>query len=122
LAAAAIVASLLCLFVSQVSGAAAGYAALSIGIFNAIMFPVIFTLTLERSKASAAAVSGLLCMAIIGGAVLPLLMGRLADLFGLRMAYCVPLVAYACISVFGVAASRTRTITPPTVLASRELR
>jgi MFS transporter, FHS family, L-fucose permease len=122
LGAAAIVASLLCLFVSQVSGAAAGYAALSIGIFNAIMFPVIFTLTLEHSKASAAAVSGLLCMAIIGGAVLPLLMGRLADLFGLRMAYGVPLFAYACISVFGFAASRTRTLSPPTVPTSRDLR
>jgi FHS family L-fucose permease-like MFS transporter len=108
LGAAAIVASLLCLFVSQVPGAIAGYAALSIGFFNSIMFPVIFTLTLERSKASAAAVSGLLCMAIVGGAVLPLLMGRLADLFGLRMAYGLPLVAYACISVFGVTASRTR--------------
>jgi FHS family L-fucose permease-like MFS transporter len=50
LGAAAIVAALLCLFVSQVPGAAAGYAALLIGFFNAIMFPVIFTLTLERSK------------------------------------------------------------------------
>jgi MFS transporter, FHS family, L-fucose permease len=68
------------------------------------MFPVIFTLTLERSKASAEAVSGLLCMAIVGGAVLPLLMGRLADVFGLRMAYGLPLVAYACISAFGISA------------------
>jgi FHS family L-fucose permease-like MFS transporter len=118
LGAAAIVALLLCLFVSQATGAAAGYAALSIGFFNSIMFPVIFTLTLERSKASAAAVSGLLCMAIVGGAVLPLLMGRLADLCGLRMAYCVPLVAYACISAFGFTASRTRTIAPPTVLTT----
>jgi FHS family L-fucose permease-like MFS transporter len=112
---AAIVASLLCLFVSQVSGMAAGYAALSIGLFNAVMFPVIFTLTLERSSAPAAATSGLLCMAIVGGAVLPLLMGRIADLFGLHVAYGVPLVAYACIAVFALAASRAHTVNPRTV-------
>lgn len=116
---AAIVASLLCLFVGRVPGASAGYAALAIGFLNSIMFPVIFTLTLERSKASAAAVSGLLCMAIVGGAVLPLLMGRLADIYGLRMAYFVPMVAYAGIGAFGVTAARARTISaPPTIPAT----
>jgi MFS transporter, FHS family, L-fucose permease len=108
LGSAAMVAAFLCLFVSRTPGAAAGYAALSIGLFNSVMFPVIFTLTLERSTASAAATSGLLCMAIVGGAVLPLFMGHIADLFGLRSAYVVPLAAYACISVFGVASSRVR--------------
>jgi FHS family L-fucose permease-like MFS transporter len=105
---AAMVAALLCLLVNQTPGAIAGYAALSIGLFNSVMFPVIFTLTLEHSTASKAAVSGLLCMAIIGGAVLPLVMGHLADLFGLRQAYVVPLLGYMCIAAFGLAASRVR--------------
>ncbi len=108
LGAAAVVASLLCLTVGQTTGFVAGYAALSIGLFNSVMFPLIFTLTLERSTASKAATSGLLCMAIVGGAVLPLLMGHLADRFGLHMAYAVPLAAYACIAAFGLAAWRVR--------------
>jgi FHS family L-fucose permease-like MFS transporter len=106
---AAAVAALLCLTVSQTPGAAAGVAALSIGLFNSIMFPVIFTLTLERSSASDAATSGLLCMAIVGGALLPRLVGHIADTAGLRAAYVVPLVAYACVSGFGIAALRART-------------
>lgn len=105
---AAMVASLLCLTVGQTAGVVAGSAALSIGLFNSVMFPLIFTHTLERSTASKAATSGLLCMAIVGGAVLPLLMGHLADRFGLHMAYAVPLAAYACIAAFGLAASRVR--------------
>ena len=112
LGAAAAVAAILCLTVTRAPGEFAGWAALSIGLFNSIMFPVIFTLTLERSTASSAATSGLLCMAIVGGAVLPPLVGHIADVAGLRIAYLVPLIAYACISAFGVAASRARVATP----------
>ena len=99
-------AALLCLTVWLTPGAGAGVAALSVGLMNAIMFPVIFTLTLERSSASDAATSGLLVMAIVGGAFLPSLAGRIADELSLRDAYTVPLLAYLCISVFGFAASR----------------
>lgn len=106
LAAVAAVAAALCLAISHAPGALAGWAALSVGLFNSIMFPVIFTLTLERSSAPGAATSGLLCMAIVGGAVLPEIVGRIADADGLRTAYAVPMIAYACISAFGIAASR----------------
>ncbi len=102
----ALVAAVLCSAISHAPGAFAGWAALAVGLFNSIMFPVIFTLTLERSSASSAATSGLLCMAIVGGAVLPLLVGHVADAAGLRTAYAVPMVAYLCICAFGVAASR----------------
>jgi FHS family L-fucose permease-like MFS transporter len=108
LGAAAACAALLCLTVRLTPGAAAGVAALSIGLMNSIMFPVIFTLTLERSSASEAATSGLLCMAIVGGAFLPWLAGRIADVMSLRASYLVPLVAYLAISVFGFAAARAR--------------
>ena len=102
---AAATAASLCLVVSFAPGVVAGCAAISIGLCNSIMFPVIFTLTLERSTASSAATSGLLCMAIVGGAVLPLMMGLIADLAGLRAAYAVPLVAYAFLVAFSVAAA-----------------
>lgn len=108
LCAAAAVAALLCLTVTRAPGEFAGWAALSIGVFNSIMFPLIFTLTLERSTASGAATSGLLCMAIVGGAVMPPLVGKFADVAGLRAAYLVPLIAYACISAFAAATTRAR--------------
>jgi FHS family L-fucose permease-like MFS transporter len=108
LAIAAACAALLCLVVRLSPGAGAGVAALTVGLFNSIMFPVIFTLTLERSSASRAATSGLLCMAIVGGAFLPRLSGYIADTAGLRAAYSVPLLAYLCISAFAFAASRVQ--------------
>jgi FHS family L-fucose permease-like MFS transporter len=106
----AAVAAVLCLTVSQTAGDMSGYAALSIGLFNSIMFPVIFTLTLERSTASQAATSGLLCMAIVGGAVLPLLVGLVGDSVGLHASFLVPMVAYAAISLFALAAGRARVV------------
>jgi FHS family L-fucose permease-like MFS transporter len=106
LAASAAVAACLCLAISHAPGALAGWAALSVGLFNSIMFPVIFTLTLERSSASSAATSGLLCVAIVGGAVLPVIVGHVADATSLRSAYAVPMLAYICISAFGLGASR----------------
>jgi FHS family L-fucose permease-like MFS transporter len=127
LAAAAVVAMLLCLVVTQQSGLVtllfggvtagqvAGIAAIAIGFFNSIMFPTIFTLTLERSSAPTPSTSGLLCMAIVGGAVLPVITGYTADHAGLTLAFFVPLVSYVCIAIFALAgASRPAQIeTPP---------
>ena len=90
-------AATLCLAVSQLHGATAAYLALSIGLFNSIMFPVIFTMTLERSSASPAATSGLLCLAIVGGAILPYVYGVIADAAGLHTAYFLPAPAYLLI-------------------------
>jgi MFS transporter, FHS family, L-fucose permease len=105
----ALVAATLCLVVSQTHGTNAAYLALSIGLFNSIMFPVIFTSTLERSTAAPAATSGLLCLAIVGGAILPYLFGVIADNAGLHAAYFLPAVAYALIVVFAVAATKAKT-------------
>ncbi|MGN6516110.1 MAG: glucose/galactose MFS transporter [Rhizomicrobium sp.] len=115
LAAAAAVAVLLCLFITQESGLvtallgkvtageAAGIAAIAIGFFNSIMFPTIFTLTLERAHAPTASTSGLLCMAIVGGAILPVITGYAADRIGLAPAFFVPFVSYVCILFFALA-------------------
>jgi MFS transporter, FHS family, L-fucose permease len=99
-------AAVLCLGVSQGTGVAAAACAISVGLCNSIMFPVIFTLTLERSAASAASTSGLLCMAIIGGAILPRVAGHIVDVAPFETAFLLPMAAYAVISVFAVAAAR----------------
>jgi MFS transporter, FHS family, L-fucose permease len=105
---AAATAAVLCLGVNQGAGWAAAGCAIAVGLFNSIMFPTIFTITLERSSASAAATSGLLCMAIIGGAVLPRVAGHIADDAGLRIAFLLPMAAYAAISVFAMMAAKAR--------------
>jgi FHS family L-fucose permease-like MFS transporter len=105
-----VIAAILCLVVTQSSGTTAAYAAIGVGFFNSIMFPTIFTLTLERSSAPVSATSGLLCTAIVGGAVLPLIGGMLVDdaaeIF--NPAFFVPLVGYALLAVFAVAAARKK--------------
>lgn len=106
----AAIAALLCATVFFASGSIAGYAALSVGLFNSIMFPTIFTITLERSGVSQSSTSGLLCLAIVGGAILPMLVGLLADSTTLMAAFAVPAVAYAFIALF---ASRARSAGSP---------
>jgi MFS transporter, FHS family, L-fucose permease len=106
----AAVAVTLCFIVSQSSGEIAAYAALSVGLFNSIMFPAIFTITLERSTASVAATSGLLCMSIVGGAFIPQAVARMADAGKFHEAFFVPLVCYALIVVFALASARARIV------------
>ena len=102
--------AILCLIVSQGTGTVAAVAAIAAGLFNSIMFPTIFPLTLERSTASAAATSGLLCMAIIGGAILPLATGFIADKANLHVAFLLPMAAYVLISLFASASTRARVV------------
>lgn len=105
-----VAAGVLCFLVMQTGGTTAAYAALSIGLFNSVMFPTIFTLTLERSSAPTSATSGLLVFGIIGGALLPLLAGHIADGAGgnLSPAFVVPLVGYVALTVFAIIAARTK--------------
>jgi FHS family L-fucose permease-like MFS transporter len=107
LAGCGIIAGLLCGTVLAAAGAIAGYAALAIGFFNSIMFPTIFTITLERSGVSQSSTSGLLCLAIFGGALLPIAVGTIADHYGLSASFAVPLAAYAFIGFFAIASRDT---------------
>jgi FHS family L-fucose permease-like MFS transporter len=101
------VAATLCLVVTQTSGTTAAYAAIAIGFFNSIMFPTIFTLTLERSTAPVPATSGLLVFGIIGGALLPPIAGQIADNSAtLNPVFYVPLIGYLLLVGFAFAASR----------------
>lgn len=99
----------LCLFAFIVGGVPGGYAALSIGLFNSIMFPVIFTITLERSTASEEATSGFLCFSIVGGAVIPPLTGLVSQHTNYVTSFIVPALCYAVLCMFAIAAHRART-------------
>ena len=102
------IAMLMCLYVVSVGGISAGFVALSIGVFNSIMFPVIFTITLEKSTASVEATSGLLCTAIVGGALIPLLVGKVSELTSYHFALVVPAACYAVLCAFAIASNRAR--------------
>ncbi|WP_338242914.1 MFS transporter [Aurantiacibacter hainanensis] len=101
------VAALMCLYVFSVGGVSAGYVALAIGLFNSIMFPVIFTLTLERSTASEEATSAMLCTGIVGGAAVPYIVGAVSEASSYTVAFIVPAVCYALLCMFAIFASRT---------------
>jgi MFS transporter, FHS family, L-fucose permease len=77
------------------------WALLSVGLFNSIMFPTIFTLACSGLAKRAPEGSGLICMAIVGGAFIPLLSGHAADLWGLKRALLVPAACYFCILLYG---------------------
>lgn len=88
-------------------GVVAGYSLLAVGLMNAIMFPTIFSLASEKLGARAADGSGIINVAICGGAIVPLLVGALADLTGsLAFALVLPAACYAIIAGFGIFARR----------------
>jgi FHS family L-fucose permease-like MFS transporter len=106
LASAGALAALLLLVSATSTGALAGWSLLAIGLVNSIMFPTIFTLASEGLGERTAEGSGLICMAIVGGAIVPLLTGYAADLSSLRLALAVPAVCYLLILAFGWYARR----------------
>ena len=96
----------LLLISANTTGAVSGWSLLAIGLFNSIMFPTIFTLACEGLGTRAAEASGIICVAIVGGAVVPYITGHAADLVGLKAAMIVPAVCYAVICGFGIFARR----------------
>jgi MFS transporter, FHS family, L-fucose permease len=97
---------LLLLLSANTSGALSGWSLLAIGLMNSIMFPTIFSLACEGLGPRVAEGSGILCMAIVGGAIVPLLTGQAADWWGLKAALAVPAACYAGILGFGWYARR----------------
>lgn len=106
LAAFATMAALLVLTSIGTHGTISGWAMISVGLFNSIMFPTIFSLALQGLGKKAPEGSGLLCMAIVGGAIVPLLAGGLADAFTIATAMIVPVSCYAIIVAFGLFAAK----------------
>lgn len=81
---------------------------LAVGLFNSIMFPTIFTLTLRGLGDLKAQASGLLCMAIVGGAIIPFAFGSLIDGFGFKTAFILTIVCYGYILYYGMIKSTTK--------------
>jgi FHS family L-fucose permease-like MFS transporter len=86
--------------------AVAMWSVLAIGLFNSVMFPTIFTTAIERLGTLTGRASSLLVMAIVGGAVVPLLQGVLADRIGIQLAFVLPLACYVYIAWYGLRGSR----------------
>ncbi len=83
------------------SGSIAMWAILAIGLFNSIMFPTIFSLAVSGLGQYTGQGSGILCAAIVGGAVLPVIQGYCADIIGIQAAFFVPALGYLYISFYG---------------------
>lgn len=96
------------------TGALAMWSLLAVGLMNSIMWPVIFPLALAGLGRHTEEGSGLLCTAVVGGALVPLLFGVVADHGGLRLALLLPVFCYAYIVWYGLRGSRR----PGAVLAS----
>jgi FHS family L-fucose permease-like MFS transporter len=92
-------------------GSLAMWSVLAIGLFNSIMFPTIFTLAIERLGKRTGEGSGALCMAIVGGALIPLLMGYFADRTGVQHSFWVPALCYAYIVFYGLKGSEVIQVT-----------
>ena len=94
---------LLIIISTMTSGEVAAYSLLAVGLMNSIMFPTIFSLACEKLGPRAADGSGIINVAICGGAIVPLLYGVVADATGgdLAAAMIIPIVCYAIIAGFG---------------------
>ncbi|XHR27327.1 MAG: sugar MFS transporter [Chthoniobacteraceae bacterium] len=83
-------------------GHVAMWAILSVGFFNSILFPNLFTLGLNGLGHLTSRGSSFLIMAIVGGALLPVVTGRAADLIGIHLSMCIPAVCYVYIVFYGI--------------------
>jgi len=92
-------------------GQVALWSVVAIGLFNSIMFPTIFTVAIEGLGPMTDKASSLLIMAIVGGAVVPVLQGALADRIGVQHAFILPLACYAFIVHYGFSGSLRRDAT-----------
>lgn len=91
----------LLLIATSFGGTTAMWAVLAIGLFNSIMFPTIFALAIAGLGRHTGQGSGVLCMAIVGGAIVPVVQAYFADTIGLLQSFMVPAVCYAFIVYYG---------------------
>jgi len=106
----AVVAVVLILVAILSSGTIAMVAILLVGLCNSIMFPTIFSLAINGLGKHTSQGSGILCLAIVGGAIIPLLQGILADRIGIQPAFFLPILCYFFIAYYGLSGSKVKTI------------
>ncbi len=98
----AVVASILVVTSMLSFGYLAMWSILLVGLFNSIMFPTIFTLAIDGLGKHTGQGSGILCMAIVGGAIIPVLQGLIADSIGIHHAFILPVICYLFIIFYGL--------------------
>ena len=84
------------------AGTVAAVTILSVGVFNSIMFPTTFAFAVEGMGERTPQASGIICLAIVGGAIVPLTIGVVADHVGLSLALLVPAACYIWIAFYGL--------------------
>jgi len=97
----AVTAALLVLMTMFGSGHLAMWTLLAVGLFNSIMFPTIFSLAVSGLGRHTGQGSGILCAAIVGGAILPVVQGLFADRIGIQQAFFIPVLCYCYIAYYG---------------------
>jgi len=101
---------LLILIATFGTGQVAMVSILLVGLCNSIMFPTIFSLAVRGLGAHTSQGSGILCLAIVGGAIVPLIQGVAADAVGLQLAFIVPAVCYLYIVFYGLKGSEIKAL------------
>ena len=86
----------------MIGGRTAMWPLLAIGLFNSIMFPTIFTLAIDKLGKDTGEGSGVLCVAIVGGALIPPIQALFADNIGILLSFFVPALCYAYIVFYGL--------------------
>lgn len=108
----AFLAVLMLLISMNTGGLTAMWSILAVGLFNSIMFPTIFALTIDGLGDLKPQASGLLCMAIVGGAVIPPAYGFLTDNLGFKIALLLIIACYLYILFFGIFKAKRKTLLP----------
>jgi MFS transporter, FHS family, L-fucose permease len=98
----AVAATLLVLITMLTKGQVAMWSVIAIGLFNSIMFPTIFTLAIDGLGKHTSQGSGILCMAIVGGAIVPVVQGALADAIGIQHGFVIAALCYVYIAWYGM--------------------
>jgi FHS family L-fucose permease-like MFS transporter len=92
------------------SGTVAMWSILLVGLCNSIMFPTIFSLALNGLGKHTSQGSGVLCLAIVGGAIVPLAQGLLADTIGIQLSFALPIICYGYIVYYGLIGSKPESV------------
>ncbi len=92
------------------SGTIAMMAILLVGLCNSIMFPAIFSLAINGLGKHTSQGSGILCLAIVGGAIIPIFQGLLADSIGIQPAFFLPLLCYLFIAYYSLSGSKVKAV------------
>jgi FHS family L-fucose permease-like MFS transporter len=109
LAACAVGSALLITISMLTAGPVAMWSIIAVGLFNSIMFPSIFSLGVAGLGHLTGSGSGVMTMAIVGGAIIPVLQGVIADRIGIQHAFFIPVLCYLYILYYALRGSRSRT-------------